>query len=132
LALFSISRPAPSTGLPQYSLGKLTTRAFSGLTSFSTRPLRLGFICGTLLCLGAVIGALIYLGIALFTDIHLAAPGFSTLVIVLLLSNGLIFLYLGVIGEYIGQMFMEVKARPSFIVERTINIETTQRSDERD
>jgi dolichol-phosphate mannosyltransferase len=54
------------------------------------------------------------------------------LVIVLLFSNGLIFLYLGVIGEYIGQMFMEVKARPSFIVERTINIETTQRSDERD
>jgi hypothetical protein len=68
----------------------------------------------------------------LFTDIHLAAPGFSTLVIVLLFSNGLVFLYLGVLGEYIGQMFMEVKARPSFIVERTINIETMQRSDERD
>jgi dolichol-phosphate mannosyltransferase len=129
---FPISRPARAAGRPQYSLPKLTRLAFSGLTSFSTRPLRLGFICGTLLCLGAVIGALIYLGIALFTDIHLAAPGFSTLVIVLLFSNGLIFLYLGVIGEYIGQMFMEVKARPSFIVERTINIETTQRSDERD
>jgi polyisoprenyl-phosphate glycosyltransferase len=129
---FPISRPARAAGRPQYSLPKLTRLAFSGLTSFSTRPLRLGFICGTLLCLGAVIGALIYLGIALFTNIHLAAPGFSTLVIVLLFSNGLIFLYLGVIGEYIGQMFMEVKARPSFIVERTINIETTQRSDERD
>ncbi len=129
---FPISRPARAAGRPQYSLPKLTRLAFSGLTSFSTRPLRLGFICGTLLCLGAVIGALIYLGIALFTNIHLAAPGFSTLVIVLLFSNGLVFLYLGVLGEYIGQMFMEVKARPSFIVERTINIETTQRSDERD
>ena len=94
--------------------------------------MRLGFICGTLLCLGALIGALTYLGIALFTDIHLTSPGFSTLVIALLFSNGLVFLYLGVLGEYIGQMFMEVKARPSFIVERTINIETTQRSDERD
>jgi len=129
---FPISRPARAAGRPQYSLPKLTRLAFSGLTSFSTRPLRLGFICGTLLCLGAVIGALIYLGIALFTDIHLAAPGFSTLVIVLLFSNGLVFLYLGVLGEYIGQMFMEVKARPSFVVERTINIETTQRSDEHD
>jgi dolichol-phosphate mannosyltransferase len=129
---FPISRPARAAGRPQYSLQKLTRLAFSGLTSFSTRPLRLGLICGTLLCLGALIAALTYLGIALFTDIHLTAPGFSTLVIVLLFSNGLVFLYLGVLGEYIGQMFMEVKARPSFIVERTINIETTQRSVERD
>ena len=129
---FPISRPARAAGHSQYSLLKLTRLAFSGLTSFSTRPLRLGFICGTLLCLGAVVGALTYLGIALFTDIHLTAPGFSTLVIVLLFSNGLVFLYLGVLGEYIGQMFMEVKGRPSYIVERTINIETTQRSNERD
>jgi len=91
-----------------------------------------GFVCGSILCVGAVIGALTYLGIALFTNIHLAAPGFSTLVIVLLFSNGLIFLYLGILGEYIGQMFMEVKARPSFIVERTINLERTQGSDARD
>jgi polyisoprenyl-phosphate glycosyltransferase len=129
---FLISRPARAAGRPQYSLPKLTTLAFSGLTSFSTRPLRVGFICGSLLCLGAVIGALIYLGIALFTKTHLAAPGFSTLVIVLLFSNGLIFLYLGVLGEYIGQMFMEVKGRPSFIVERTINLETAHKSDEND
>jgi glycosyltransferase involved in cell wall biosynthesis len=129
---FPISRPARAAGSPQYSLRKLTKLAFSGLTSFSTRPLRVGFVCGTILCVGAVIGALTYLGIAFFTNIHIAAPGFSTLVIVLLFSNGLIFLYLGILGEYIGQMFMEVKARPSFIVERTINLERTQRSDERD
>ena len=126
---FPVSRPPRAAGRPQYSLPKLTTLAFSGLTSFSTRPLRLGFICGALLCLGALVGAFTYFGIALFTDIHLTAPGFSTLVIVLLFSNGLVFLYLGVLGEYIGQMFIEVKARPSFIVERTINIETTERSD---
>jgi dolichol-phosphate mannosyltransferase len=129
---FPVSRPARAAGRPQYSLPKLATLAFSGLTSFSTRPLRVGFICGSILCLGAVIGALIYLGIALFTEIHLAAPGFSTLVIVLLFSNGLIFLYLGVLGEYIGQMFMEVKGRPSFLVERTINLENAPWLDESD
>ena len=129
---FPISRPARAAGSPQYSLRKLTKLAFSGLTSFSTRPLRVGFVCGSILCVGSAIGALTYLGIALFANIHVAAPGFSTLVIVLLFSNGLIFLYLGILGEYIGQMFMEVKARPSFIVERTINLERTQRSDERD
>jgi len=85
--------------------------------------LRVGFVCGSVLCLGAVIGALTYLGIALFTDTHIAAPGFSTLVIILLFSNGLIFFYLGILGEYIGQTFMEVKARPSFLIERTVNLE---------
>ena len=127
---FPISRAARAGGDPQYSLSKLINLASSGLTSFSTRPLRIGFICGSFLCLGAVIGALIYGGIALFSDIHIAAPGFTTLVIILLFSNGLVFLYLGVIGEYVGQMFMEVKARPSFIIERTINIEKDDGLDE--
>ena len=81
------------------SFRKLLRLAFSGLTSFSTRPLRVGLLCGSFLCLGAIIAALIYAGIALFTDIHIAAPGFSTLVIILLFSNGLIFLYLGILGE---------------------------------
>jgi dolichol-phosphate mannosyltransferase len=82
--------------------------------------------------LGALITALVYLGLALFTDIHFAAPGFSTLVIVLLFSNGLIFLYLGILGEYIGQTFLEVKDRPSFIVERTVNIQEAETTDGRD
>ena len=127
---FPISRPARAAGDPQYSLGRLMKLAGSGLTSFSTRPLRLGFIFGSLLCLGAVIGAMIYLGFALFSDTRLAAPGFSTLVIILLFSNGLVFLYLGLIGEYIGQIFMEVKGRPSFLVERTVNLPQNEPADE--
>jgi polyisoprenyl-phosphate glycosyltransferase len=129
---FPISRPARAAGSSQYSLVKLTKLAFSGLTSFSTRPLRVGLVCGGLLCVGAVIGALVYLGVALFTDIHIAAPGFSTLVIILLFSNGLVFLYLGILGEYIGQTFMEVKGRPSFVVARTINVRIPAELDESD
>ena len=129
---FAIARPTRAAGISQYSLSKLTRLAFSGLTSFSTKPLRVGLVCGSVLCLGALITALVYLGLALFTDIHFAAPGFSTLVIVLLFSNGLIFLYLGILGEYIGQTFLEVKDRPSFIVERTVNIKEAERTDGRD
>lgn len=126
---FPVSRPARAAGDPQYSFRKLLRLAFSGLTSFSTRPLRIGLLGGSFLCLGAVVAALIYAGVALFTDIHIEAPGFSTLVIILLFSNGLIFLYLGILGEYIGQMFMEVKARPPFIIERTINLDQTSGDD---
>jgi polyisoprenyl-phosphate glycosyltransferase len=129
---FPVSRAERAAGDPQYSLRKLVRLAFSGLTSFSTRPLRVGLVCGSFLCLGAVIAALIYAGLALFSDIHIAAPGFSTLVIILLFSNGLIFFYLGILGEYIGQMFLEVKARPSFVIERTVNVERPGKLDEPD
>ena len=120
---FPIARAARAAGDPQYSLTKLIKLATSGLTSFSTKPLRIGFICGALLCFLAVLGALIYVGIALFTNARIAAPGFTTLVVALLFSNGLVFLYLGILGEYIGQMFVEVKARPSYVIERTVNLE---------
>lgn len=120
---FPISRAPRAAGDPQYSFLKLVKLAFSGLTSFSTKPLRIGFLAGALLCFIAVAGALIYAAIALFTNTHLIAPGFSTLVIVLLFSNGLAFLYLGILGEYIGQIFIEVKGRPSYVIERTVNLE---------
>ena len=119
---FPVARSQRAAGDPQYSFGKLYRLALSGLTSFSVRPLRVGFICGTLLCLCAVLGAVVYLALAFFTNTRVAAPGFTTLVVILLFFNGMVFLYLGILGEYIGQIFMEVKARPSFLVERTVNL----------
>jgi dolichol-phosphate mannosyltransferase len=120
---FPVARGARAAGRPQYSFPKLLTLAASGLTSFSTKPLRIGFFCGAILCLGAVLAGFGYLALALFSNIHIAAPGFSTLVVFLLFSNGLVFLYLGILGEYLGQMFLEIKGRPSFIIERTVNLD---------
>jgi glycosyltransferase involved in cell wall biosynthesis len=127
---FPVSRPVRAAGKPQYSLGQLLKLALSGLTSFSTRPLRVGFIFGGLLCFFAVLGALVYTAIALFTETHMVAPGFTTLVVILLFSNGLIFLYLGVMGEYIGQIFLEVKGRPSYLIDRTLNLGPGDAADE--
>jgi polyisoprenyl-phosphate glycosyltransferase len=97
-----IARPARAAGVPQYSLRKLIKLATSGLTSFSIKPLRVGFLFGALVCFLAVTGALIYAAIALFTNARVEAPGFTTLVIVLLFSQGGVFLYLGILGEYVG------------------------------
>ena len=129
---FPISRAARAAGEPQYSFRKLVSLAASGLTSFSTKPLRLGFLCGAILCFVAVVGAVGYTIIAPFTDTRIAAPGFSTLVVLLLFSNGLVFLYLGVLGEYIGQIFMEVKGRPPFLIERTVNLLENDNADVQD
>jgi dolichol-phosphate mannosyltransferase len=51
------------------------------------------------------------------------APGFTTLVVLLLFFNGLIFLYIGILGEYVGQIFMEVKGRPTFIIDKLHNFD---------
>ena len=62
---YPIPRAARAAGEPQYSIWQLIKLASAGLTSFSTKPLRIGLIGGTLLCLGALVAALIYAIIAL-------------------------------------------------------------------
>jgi hypothetical protein len=52
-------------------------------------------------------------------------PGFTTLVVLVLFLNGMQFLLVGILGEYIGQIFLEVKQRPVFVVERTVNVDPT-------
>ena len=118
---FQVSRSPRAAGEPQYSWSKLIQLASHGITSFSVRPLRLGFVFGTVLCFIAFLAAIGYLAIALFTDIPMQAPGFTTLVVLLLFFNGLIFLYISILGEYIGQIFMEVKGRPTFIIDKIHN-----------
>jgi hypothetical protein len=118
---FEVDRSPRAGGEPQYSWAKLVQLASGGITSFSIRPLRLGFVCGALLCCIATLAAIGYVAIAVFTDIPVRAPGFTTLVVLLLFFNGLIFLYIGILGEYIGQIFMEVKGRPTFIIDKLHN-----------
>jgi glycosyltransferase involved in cell wall biosynthesis len=118
---FKVSRSPRAAGEPRYSLSGLIQLASQGITSFSVKPLRLGFVCGTLLCFIASLAAIGYVAVAVFTDIPMQAPGFTTLVVLLLFFNGLIFLYIGILGEYIGQIFMEVKGRPTFIIDKLHN-----------
>jgi len=116
-----VERPERAGGQAQYNLFKLIKLAVTGLTSFSTKPLRLAIGAGFLLCMAAIGLALYYLLQALVYDLHSVAPGFATLVILLLLLNGITMLLLGIIGEYLAQIFLEVKNRPTFLVERFVN-----------
>jgi glycosyltransferase involved in cell wall biosynthesis len=116
-----VERPDRAAGVAQYNLIKLIKLAMTGLTSFSTKPLRLAIGAGFLLCVAAIGLALFYFLNALVFDLHSAAPGFATIVILLLFLNGVTMLLLGIIGEYLAQIFMEVKNRPTFVVERVVN-----------
>ena len=105
-------------GESKYPLKKMLSFAFDGITSFSVKPMRL------ILVLGAVIFAL-SLVMLLWTLIRWIAgatvSGWASLMCSIWMIGGIQLLALGVIGEYIGKVYSETKARPRFIIERVLN-----------
>ena len=106
-------------GKSKYPLSRLITFGLSGAVSFSRKPLRVATLIGLFL-------ALLGFGYATFTVIQFfflkTLPfGYATLVVLLSVLGGFQLLFLGVIGEYVGAIFDEVKKRPHYIVDERIN-----------
>lgn len=115
-------RPLREAGSTRYSLGKLVSLAVNGLVAFSAKPLRLASLLGACLCATAMGLAALYLFLWLVYDVHSKSPGFTTVVILLLFLSGAQLLMMGILGEYIRQIFLEVKGRPIYLVARTVNL----------
>jgi glycosyltransferase involved in cell wall biosynthesis len=93
--------------------------AWDGITSFSIYPLRLISISGFIVfCLSAIISFYI-LYTVLFTDN--AVPGWASTTLPIYFLGGIQLLSIGIIGEYIGKIYTEVKNRPRYIIEKTID-----------
>jgi len=106
-----------AAGESKYTLKKMLTLALDGITSMSVRPLRLisGLGCITILA------ALVLIVYTLIDWINgNAVQGYTTTIMIILIIGGIIILSLGVIGEYIGKIFMETKKRPRFIIDNII------------
>lgn len=102
-----------NAGKTSYSVWKMAAFALDGITSFSSRPLRLPFIIGLVFCLGALVYG-VYAVVRLFQEA--TVPGWTSLLIVLLLVGGLNLIFLAIIGEYIGRIFREAKGRPLYYI----------------
>ncbi|MEG2420805.1 MAG: glycosyltransferase family 2 protein [Oscillospiraceae bacterium] len=100
-------------GESKYPLKKMLAFAFEGITSLSTKPIRIITGLGFLIFL-ASIGMLIYILARFFTG-H-TITGWASVACSVWAIGGLILLSLGVIGEYIGKIYLETKARPRFII----------------
>ena len=105
-------------GESKYPLKKMLGFAWDGISSFSIRPIRfvvvLGFLVFTIsLCL------MVYSVVR--NIIGQTVPGWSTLMISIWLIGGLQLLAMGIIGEYIGKIYSEIKDRPKYIVEKLLN-----------
>lgn len=114
-------------GESHYPLKKMIALAFDGITSLSVKPIRLVFFFGLLVCMLSLIG-IVWSVVAALSG-HTVAGWASTACIVCFMG-GIQALFLGIIGEYIGKIYLEVKARPRYIIsERTPGLEQKNRSD---
>jgi polyisoprenyl-phosphate glycosyltransferase len=111
-------RAARVDGESKYSLSRLVNLAVHGIVSFSALPLRLaawlGFftsIVGFALMFWAIVGVLAF---------GKTPPGWASLAVIVLFFSGVQLIVLGIIGEYLGRIFEEVKHRPRFIVESSM------------
>ena len=118
-------RAAQHTGRSKYTLRGLVQLAIDGLFSFSTTPLRLATYAGFGVSAVAFLGALFTLAQGLFPDAFATyglrpVPGFVTTVISTLFIGGVQLICVGIIGEYVGRIYDEVKGRPPWVIRETI------------
>lgn len=101
-------------GQSKYTLSKMLTLAMDGITSMSVRPLRLIAGIGFIVCLFSII-------MCIFSLVDWArgntVPGYTTSILVSLMMGGITLFSLGIIGEYIGKIYMETKKRPRYIID---------------
>jgi dolichol-phosphate mannosyltransferase len=109
-----LDRDARFAGQPKYSLRQLLTLASSGVVSFSLMPLRLASALGMVVSTTSFLGIVFVICWRLFTPYSI--PGFASTASLILFVGGIQLLTIGVLGEYIGRIFDEVKERPTFII----------------
>lgn len=106
-------------GTSGYTIGKLLNLWFNGFTAFSVKPLRLATVMGIAsACVGFLYG--IYTIIKKFVNPDVVI-GFSALMAAIVFFGGLILLMLGIIGEYIGRIYISLNNSPQFVIRESID-----------
>lgn len=112
-------------GTSKFSIKNLFKYGFSGIFSFSVAPLRIATYSGILFALIAFIYLIVVIIQKIFFTIDV--PGYATLLVSILFIGGLILVCLGIIGEYIARIYLEVKDRPIYIEKEIITNEDVKK-----
>lgn len=107
-------------GESKYPLKKMLALAFNGISSFSVKPISLILGLGLFIVL-ASFAAAIYALVSYFT--HRVVPGWTSLILSIWFLGGLQLLAIGMVGQYIGKIYMEVKQRPRYNIEKVLKPE---------
>jgi len=118
-------------GVTKYPLRKMISLAMDAITSFSYKPLKLATTLGILLSLAGFICLIVMLIQRIFTD--MAAAGWALATGIIVFTQGIVLIMLGLVGEYIGRIYAEIKNRPAYIIQEIIgrsdNDSITERPD---
>lgn len=115
-------RESRKAGKSKFSLSELVKLALDGILSHSTVPLRLATLMGIIITSGAFVLTLIFIYGRFFGSGDWPR-GFATTTVLILFGIGLNGMFLGVIGEYLGRIYLQVKKRSLVVIEKTINME---------
>ncbi len=113
-------RAARTAGRTKFSFTRMLRFSFDAIASFSYFPLQVATVVGFLISLIAFLAIPLTIA-ARYADIFV--PGISTTLVVILLLGGMQLMTIGIIGEYVGRIYDEVKHRPLYVVRETTNVE---------
>lgn len=116
-AIVTYERNKRIAGESKYPLGKMLSFSVDGITSFSAKPIRMIFMIGLLLLLiDVAVG--VYVLISYFS--HNSISGWASIMLSIWFLGSLILMGIGIVGEYIGKIFIEVKQRPRYAIKETL------------
>ena len=110
-------RAERTAGTSKYPLRKMIRLAIDGITSFSTTPLKLSFMVG-LLSTVIALGVFIWSFLEKFFSPETTVPGWTSLMAAIVFFGGIQLISIGILGEYIGRIYDEVKQRPLYIEDK--------------
>jgi polyisoprenyl-phosphate glycosyltransferase len=114
-AVVEYTRPARKAGTTSFNGWKLWNFALDGITSFSTVPLRVWLYMGMIIAfLAFIYGSIIIVKTLIY---GIDSPGYASLITIILFIGGIQLMGIGILGEYIGRIYMESKRRPAYIIE---------------
>jgi len=112
-------------GISKFPFRRLLALAIDALLAHSIAPLRVATYAGLTISMATFLMGLFYVFAHFLFDLRWPA-GFGTQVVLLLLGISLNSIFLGIIGEYIGRIYSQVRFRPTTVIERAVNIETRE------
>jgi dolichol-phosphate mannosyltransferase len=114
-------RQERAAGQPKQTLGRLVRYALDGMISFSYKPLRIMTWAGILVAAVGFITAIVFIVRRLFFN-DPAVTGFTTLLTMMMFLGGVQLIAIGVLGEYVGRIYEEVKQRPLYVVSEKVGV----------
>jgi polyisoprenyl-phosphate glycosyltransferase len=123
-ASVSYDREVRAGGKPKQSFARLVRYAMDGIISFSYKPLRAATYLGFIVSIVAAALGVFYF--VTFFTMHKEITGFTTIIVCVLFLGGVQLVCVGILGEYIGRIYEEVKRRPLYVIKDTIGLSVTR------